>query len=107
MTRNGQQRMVELVIARETLGARHQPEIELVFEGADIGDEFILKALGIVHQIARVDLEEASQQHAAGIRQMRPRAGFNLRKIALRDGFPELLLDQSRELKLRKFAVKS
>ena len=107
MARHGEQRLVQFEVAREALRAGDQPEVEFVFERADIGYQFILEALGVVHQIARMDLKEARQQHPRGVRQMWPRAGFDLRKIALGDGFPKLLLDQAREFQLRELAVQA
>ena len=51
--------------------------------------------------------EEARQQHARRISEVRPRAALDLREIALADGFAQLLLDQPRHLLLGKFAVQA
>ena len=71
VARDGEQRVVEFAIAAETLRAGHEPEIEFVFERAEIGDELVLVALGIVDQVARVHFEEFREQHARGVREVR------------------------------------
>ncbi len=105
--RHGEQGVVQFRLAAEPLRAAHQPKIQLVFERAHVGDQLVLEAFGIVHQVAGMHLEKPRQQHAGGIGQMRPRAAFDLREIALADGFAELLLDQPGHLLLREFAVEA
>ena len=75
------QSLMQIRIPAETLGALDEPEIQLVFQSADIGDEFSRVAFGIVHQVAGMHLEKSSQQHARRIGQMRPRAALDLREI--------------------------
>ena len=63
-----------------------------------------MEALRIVHQISGMDLEEARQQQARLVRQVRARAVFNLRKITLADLHLQLARDRLDHLLLRHLA---
>ena len=64
VARHRQQCVVQFRVLAETLRAAHQPQVELVFERAHVGDQLVLKAFGIVHQVARMHFKESRQQHA-------------------------------------------
>ena len=81
--RQGQQGLFQLRVAPKTLRARHQPEVELVFHVAQLALQFRRIALGIVHQVAGVDLEESRQDLPGRVGQVRPRAALDLGEIAL------------------------
>jgi hypothetical protein len=57
-----QQRLHQLRVAAEALGGRHQPQIQLVLHRSQFTLQFRRVALGVVHQVAWMHLEEASQQ---------------------------------------------
>src|SRR4051812_36419813 len=96
---------MQVDIARETLGAADEPEIELVLDAPQIADQLVLESFGVIDQIARVDLEKLREQHARRVGQVRAGAALDLREIALADGLAELLQDEARQLDLRDFAV--
>ena len=78
-----QQRLHQLRVAAEALRARHQPQVQLVFQVAQLALQLRRVALRVVHQVARMHLEEAGQNLPRGVGQVRPRAALNLREIAL------------------------
>jgi hypothetical protein len=103
----GEQGTVEIGVAGEAFGSGYQPEVKFVFEGADVGDEFVLIAFGIIDQVAGMHFEEFGEEHAGGVGEVRARSGFDLREVALRDGFAELFLDKAREFDLGDFAIEA
>src|SRR5579864_301871 len=64
-----------------------------------------MKTFGIIHQVAGMHLEEASQQHAGGIGEMGAGAALDLREIGLADALAHLLLDGADNLLLGKGAA--
>ena len=82
------QHIADLRIAGETLGTLQQPDIELAFRRAQIRRQFGVIAIRVIHQKAGMHLEELRQQRARGLRHVRTRAIFDLRKIRLADGRP-------------------
>src|ERR1017187_3083562 len=97
--------MVRFGVFAETLRPAPQPQVELVFERAHVGDQLVLKPLGIVHQVARMHFEKSCQQHARRIGKVRTRAALDLREVALADGLSQLFLDQPGHLELRELTV--
>ena len=78
--------MAEVVVAAEALGAGDEPEVELVFVGAEVGDELGVVALGVVDEIAGVDLEELCEEQAGGVGEVGAGSALDLREIGLADG---------------------
>src|SRR5690349_21357882 len=105
MARDGEQRAAELRIAAQTFGAVDEPQVQLILGGADVGNEFGMKSVGIVHQVAGMDFEESCEQHARGVSEMRPRPAFDLREIGLADGLAEFLADGPDDFLLGQFAI--
>ena len=83
--RKSEECLTEIGIASKSLCAADQPEVELVFEVMDIRQQLGIVALGIVDEIARVNLEELRKKQARRVGEMRPRAALDLRKIGLAD----------------------
>src|SRR5205814_6075909 len=76
-----EQRTANRWIAAEALRAIDKPQVELVFQRADIRHQLGVVTIGIVYQIARMHLEELREQCARRIRQVGARAALNLREI--------------------------
>ena len=100
MLGDSQQRAAQLRVAAETLGAADEPEVELVLETAEVGQELGVIAVGIVDEVAGVDFEELRQQQTRGVGEVRARAGFDLRQVALRERLLHLRLDGPEKLLL-------
>ena len=106
MLRQGQQRVFQLRIAAETFRPVHQPQVQLVFQAAQVAVQLGVVALRIVHQVARMHLEKCSQNLPRGIGQMGPRAALNLRQVTLAQLLAGLGLDRPHRLLLAQVAVK-
>ena len=78
VARKGQERLFQLGIAPEPLRAANQPHVELVLDRPQLALQLGRIAFGVIHQVARVHLEEFGQDLPGFIRQMRPRPAFNL-----------------------------
>ena len=112
MLGRGKQRTTKLGIAAETLRARDQPQIELVFIRAPIerprfGEQLCVVALRVVDQVAGMHLEEACQQQPGGVGQVRARAALDLREVGLADRRVHLLANGAHQFLLRHGAVES
>src|ERR1700722_20086499 len=86
------QRFAQIEVIAEALRAVDKPEVELVFDRPQLGNEFGGVAFGIVDQIAGMDLEKLRQDQPGGVREVRARAAFDLRKIRLRYRCLQVLL---------------
>src|SRR6185369_8712239 len=86
------QGFTDLGIMREPFGAADEPEVQIVFQRADVRGQLGVKSLRIVDQVARMDAEELRQRHAARVGQMPPLTPLDLREIRLADLAPQLLL---------------
>jgi hypothetical protein len=104
---DGEQRVMQVGITAEALRPADEPKIQLVFEGADIGDQFVLIALGIVDEVPGMYLEKAREEHAAGVGQVRSNATLDLRDVALADRLALLLLDEPDQLLLGQLAIEA
>src|SRR6266852_6834253 len=102
VTRDLDQDFADRRVARETLRALQQPDIKLTFGGAQVGDKFRVITLGVVHQEARVHLEEARQQSARGLCHVWTLAALDLREVGLADGLAGLGVNALLQLLLRK-----
>ena len=78
MLRHRQQRMLQIRIASESLRTRHQPQIELVFQVAHFAQQFRVVAVGIIHQVAGMNLEKLRKDLPRCVRQVRPRAPLSI-----------------------------
>ena len=67
VVRQGEERVPEVAVAMEALGAGNEPEVELVLDGAEIGEELGVVALGVVDEVAGVDLEEFASRRRVGL----------------------------------------
>src|SRR5208282_933052 len=85
--------VVHFGVAMELFRAGAQPGLERESSRAQLGEQLGVIALGIVHQIAGMHLEETRQQLPRVVRQVRPRPAFDLRKIGLADGFAQILAE--------------
>ena len=74
---DGEQRAAQLGVAAKALGAADEPEVELVFE-AEVGEQLGVVALGVVDEVAGVDLEELREQQARGVGEVRAGAGLSI-----------------------------
>src|SRR4051812_6299003 len=99
------QSFVRFGIIMKPLRAADQSEIELVFESAHVRGQLVVIALGIVDQIAGVDLEETGQRHARAVGQMPALAALNLREISLTDGGPKFAGDRFGDCLLSHLAI--
>ena len=89
-----------LRIAGEAFRTLQQPDIELAFRGAQVGHQFGVVALGVIHQKSGMHLEELGQQGARGLRHVTARAAFDLRDVGLADALALLLADGADQLLL-------
>ena len=78
--------LTEIGVTAEALGPSDEPEVELVLCGAKVGDKLGVVALGIVDQVAGVDLEELRQEQSGGVGEMGASSAFDLRKVGLTNG---------------------
>src|SRR5262250_1267544 len=70
-------------ISREILGAGKEPGINLGVNGAQIRLQTRRVPFRVIHEKSGIDTEEASQQVARRVRQMRTKSAFNLRQVRL------------------------
>ena len=82
----GEERLAEVGVAAEALGAGDEPEVELVFVGAEVGDELGVVALGVVDEVAGVDFEELREEQAGGVGEVRAGSALDLGEVGLADG---------------------
>lgn len=80
---NREQRVLELRVGSELLGPGVEPGIHACVGDTKFRLQFAREALRVVHEKARVDPEEASEQFARCVGQMGPRTVFDLRKVGL------------------------
>ena len=102
-----QQRLAQLGIARKLLGSVDQPQVEPVFHGAQVAGQLGVVALGIVHQIPGMHLEEPRQQHARRVGQVRPRSALDLRQVRLAQPAAHFLLQRDHQVLLRHLAAQA
>jgi hypothetical protein len=82
----GKEGLAECGVATEALCAADEPEVELVLDAAEVGEELGVVALGVVDEVAGVDLEELREEQARGVGEVRAGAALDLREIGLADG---------------------
>src|SRR3989442_10575273 len=92
VARDRKQRPAQLRMAAETLGAADQPEVEPVLQRARVRGELVVKALGIVDQVAGVNVEELRQEEARRVAQVAAGAALDLGQVRLAGRAPVLLL---------------
>src|SRR6266851_5278704 len=99
--------MTYLEIAREFFGAIYQPKVKPILHRAQIAGQFRMVALGIVHQVSGMDLEEPRQQHARRVCELRPRSALDLRQVRLAESSAHLLLERPRQILLGHLAAEA
>ena len=92
LLRNGEQRALEFRVGSELVRSRVQPGVYRGIGHAKFGLQLARKALRVVHQKTWINAEEAGEQFARGMGQMRPGAIFDLRKVGLAEAAAEFLL---------------
>src|SRR4029078_8539087 len=90
---NRHQCLSQFGISSKAFRAADEPEVELVFVRADIGDALGRETLRIVDKIAGMHFEKARQQHACRVGHMRSCAALDPREIRLADRFAQLFFD--------------
>jgi hypothetical protein len=106
VTRKGEQRVAELGVAVEAFGAAGKPEVELILEGARVGEKLRVITVRVVDEITGMDLEELRQQEARGVGEVWASAGLDLREIGLREAVAGLL-DGAEQLLLGHGAIEA
>src|SRR5260221_14189827 len=89
------------------LGAVYQPEVKPILHRAQVAGQLGVVALGIIDEIARMNLEEAGQQHAGRVGEMRARAAFYLRQIGLTETSAHFLFEGTSEVLLGHLAAEA
>src|SRR5207244_734284 len=97
----------QFAISSKALGTLEQPHIELAFHRAQVGSQFGVIALGIVHQKSGMNFEKLCQQRARSLRHMSSRSALNLRNIRLADALAQLRADALHQFNLGHWAVQS
>jgi len=64
MPRSGNQSVMQIEVAAETLGAIDELEIQFVFHASHIGNELSRVAFRIIDEVSGMHVEEPRQQHA-------------------------------------------
>ena len=82
----GEERVAEIAVAVEALGSGDEPEVEFVFIGAEVGDELGVVALGVVDEVAGVDVEELGEEQAGGVGEVGACSALDLGEVGLADG---------------------
>src|SRR5438034_5487571 len=100
VARDGEQRPADLRMAAEARGAADQPEVEPILQRAGIRGELVVKALGIVDQVAGVNVEELRQQEARRVGQVAARPTLDLGQVRLAERPPVLLRELAHDLEL-------
>ena len=77
------QKIAELGILAKAPGAFEKPKVELVGTDGKTGNQFRVKAFGIVDQKAGMNFEEAGEQFSRAFGHVGPGAIFDLRQIRL------------------------
>ena len=81
MMRNRQQRPAQVrILAPKPVRPGHQPQVQFVVHYL-AGPQLRLKVIRILHQVARMYLEELCEQQPGRIRQVRPCTRLDLRKV--------------------------
>jgi hypothetical protein len=75
---NSEQGLGEIRVAAKAFSAGDEPEIKLVLGGSEVGDEFGVIALGIVDEVAGVDLKELCEEKASGVGEVRAGSALDL-----------------------------
>src|SRR5712691_2114300 len=91
----------------ESLGAADQPQVEVVFQRPYIGRQLGVVSLRVVNEIPGMDFEETRERHPRRVRQVRPNAALDLRKVRLADRNADLALDRLRKRLLRQLAMEA
>src|SRR5205823_12952864 len=73
----------------------------------NLREELVVETLRIVHQVARMHLEEFRQHHPRPIGQVRAGTAFNLREIRLADRLPQFLPYGANDFLLRHFTAEA
>jgi hypothetical protein len=83
---DGEQCTGEIGVATEAFGAGDEPEVELVLGGSEVGDELGVIALGVVDEVAGMDLKELCEEKAGGVGEMRTCSALDLGEVRLANG---------------------
>ena len=78
MLRDGLECVLQRRISRELFSPGKEPGVNFRVDGAQFRLQPRRVALGIVHQVPGMDLEETRQQHARRVSEMRPRSALYL-----------------------------
>jgi hypothetical protein len=78
--------LAEAGVAAEALSASDEPEIEFVLGGAKVGEEFGVIALGVIDEVAGVNLEKPGEEETGRVGEVRAGAALDLREIGLAKG---------------------
>src|SRR5437879_11118076 len=94
--------MADLRIACESLRTLQQPDVNLAFYRSQVRSQFRVITLRVIHQEARMNLEELRQQRTRRLRHVRARAALDLRQIRLADALPfaQFLAEGTHQLQL-------
>ena len=107
MPRDQQQRVTYLGVAGEFLGAVYEPKVEAILHRTEIAGQLGMVALGIVDEVSRMHFEEAGQQHARRVGEVRARAAFYLREIGLAKPAAHFFFESAGEILLGHLAAES
>ena len=108
MVGEGEECLAEVGVATETFGAGDEPEVELVFGGAEVGEKLGVVALGVVDEVAWVDFEELREEESGGVGEVWACSALDLGEVGLADGFAVAFgLDGADELLLGHGAVEA
>src|SRR5580658_7733698 len=83
VSRDRQETAAQFRIGGKLFRAGVEPRIDLGVHRTKRGLQLRRVAFRIVHQKTRIDAEEARQQRARAVREMRPRAALDLREVGL------------------------
>src|SRR5262249_27180754 len=104
---DGEQRVVQVGVAGETFGAGDEVKIELVPDAAEVADQFVLEALGVIDEVARMHLKKSREQESRGIGEVGAGAALDLGEVALADALAGFLLDEAGEFGLRELTIET
>ena len=85
MIGDGEECLREVGVATKALGSGDEPEIEFVLGGSEVRDQLGVVALGVVDEVAGVDLEELRKQQTGGVGEVGACSTLDLREVGLAD----------------------
>src|SRR5580700_8612232 len=101
MSGDGQKTAAQFRIGGKLFGAGIEPRVDLGVHSTERGLQLRRVAFRVVHQKTWIDAEEARQQRARAMREMRPCAALDLREVGLAKAAAYFLLHGLRQLLLR------